>query len=508
MRSAEAMTGIRIGSFLARGVLVLAMLSLPTRVVAGIEMDCDGSVQALALQGYDCYCSGGQLLCRGSSSGRGSQGVSAAAGMKAMIATTVFESLLTAIFAPPASSQQDALAEQQKAAELAAQYLAQKKAREAEEQAAFERMMSSYKQLEGAAAVDFKTLSDTTLSFKTLDGDMEALAANARQPFDTPGGYKMLPPPEPTGGATAFFGDTMPTEDLQLLVNPESDPKVVDLRNAVTFVVDNLKNDEEKLAAATRQSEKIEVNQPAAQTADCQKLAQRLSGYVEQRNRFHKTILLAQDQLNTWEDANRNALVNAAKDGVEYFAGIYLEILKSRGLAADRLRGIFEKRASEMARDGLDIRDIEAKIARLKALSSIGKFSDVANSANDWQTFIKDGMSGLINQLTSSNDEIKGMLEDPRMQKYFTADAPELNALLDISKMAASGKVLGKWVAKQMPIIAMLEITVKQAYNATDWYLSFQQIAESNRINGEVMNAARSLQRNIDETYASLQQCP
>jgi hypothetical protein len=318
----------------------------------------------------------------------------------------------------------------------------------------------------------------------------------------------MLPPPEPTGGATAFFGDTMPTEDLQLLVKPESDPKVVDLRNAVTFVVDNLKTDEEKLAAATRQSEKTEENQPTAKPADCRKLAQRLSGYVEQRNRFHKTILLAQDQLKTWEDANRNALVNAAKDGVEYFAGIYLDILKNRGLAADRLRGIFEKRAAEMARDGLDIRDIEAKIARLKALSSIGKFSDVANSANDWQTFIKDGMSGLINQLTSSNDEIKGMLEDPRMQKYFTADAPELNALLDISKMAASGKVLGKWVAKQMPIIAMLEISVKQAYNATDWFLSFQQIAESNRINGEVMNAARSLQRHIDETYASLQQCP
>ncbi|MBN1140841.1 MAG: hypothetical protein JXB25_03440 [Deltaproteobacteria bacterium] len=486
----------------ALGALALTMLPSPTKAVAGIEMDCGGSVRALALQGYDCYCSGGQLLCRGG------KGVSAAAGMKAMIATTVVESLVTAIFAPPASSQRDSLAEQQKAAELAAQYLAQKKAREAEEQAAFERMMSSYKQLEGAAAVDYKALSNTSLSFKILDGDQEGLAGNARQPFDTPAGYKMLPPPAPTGGATAFFGDTMPTEAIQLLVKPENNPKVVDLRKAITFVAENLKTDGEKLAAATLQTQKTKGKQPAAKTADCRKLAQRLSGYVEQRNKFHKTILLAQDQLNTWQDANRNALVNAAKDGVEYFVGIYLEILKNRGLAADRLRGIFEKRAAEMARNGLDIRDIEAKIARLKALSSIGKFSDVANSANDWQTFIKDGMSGLVNQLTDSNDEIKGMLGDPGMQKYFTADAPELNALLDISKMAASGKVLGKWVAKQMPIIAMLELSVKQLYNATDWCLSFQQIAESNRINGEVMKAARSLQRDIDATYASLQQCP
>jgi len=500
-------TGVLTGRLLTLVALALTILSLPTKAVAGIEMDCAGSVKALALQGYDCYCSGGQLLCGDFSSGGGGRGGSASVGMKAMIATTVVESLLTAIFAPPVAPAQDAFAEQQKAAALAAQYLAQKKAKEVKDQVAYERMMQSYKQLEEAGDLSFKTLSISDLTFKTLDGELEDIAAGARKPFDTPAEFK-LPPPAATTDATPFFGGTMPLEDIQLLVNPENDSRVVDLRNAKTLVVDSLKNDSEKLAAAASQFVRDNDGQPTAKTPDCQNLAQRLNGYIDQRNKFHKTIIFAQEQLTTWEDANRNALVNAAKDGVEYFAGLYLDILKNRGLAADRLRRIYEKNASEMAQDGLDITEIEAKIARLKAMSAVGPFPDVANRANDWQTFIKDGMSGLLSQLTSSNHEIKEMLEDPRTQKYFVADAPELNALLDISRIAASGKVLGKWVAKKLPIIAMLEISTKQLYNAADWYLSFQRITEANTINGEVTNSARALQKNIDDTYSSLQQCP
>jgi predicted membrane chloride channel (bestrophin family) len=52
-----------------------------------------------------------------------------------------------------------------------------------------------------------------------------------------------------------------------------------------------------------------------------------------------------------------------------------------------------------------------------------------------------------------------------------------------------------------------VEISIKQAYNATDWFLSFQRIAEANNINGQIMASARSLQRHIDDTYLEFQQC-
>jgi hypothetical protein len=99
------------------------------------------------------------------------------------------------------------------------------------------------------------------------------------------------------------------------------------------------------------------------------------------------------------------------------------------------------------------------------------------------------------------------MLEDPGMQKYFEADAPELNAMLDISKLAASNKVFGKWVAKKVPIIAGVELAINQTYNALDWYLSYKSIAEANDINGRVLETARSIQKNIDDASMELRNC-
>ena len=127
-------------------------------------------------------------------------------------------------------------------------------------------------------------------------------------------------------------------------------------------------------------------------------------------------------------------LLNAAKDGVAYFAGQLLEDLTKRGKAADRLQQIYEKNAGQMAQDGLDTAAIAAKIKRLKELSSTGRISELTSNVKDWQSFIKNGVSALMQQLNASNQEIQGMLEDPRMQKYFETDAPQLKALLDISR--------------------------------------------------------------------------
>ena len=98
-------------------------------------------------------------------------------------------------------------------------------------------------------------------------------------------------------------------------------------------------------------------------------------------------------------------------------------------------------------------------------------------------------------------------MEDPELAKYLTTEAPGLNALLDLSKLAASSQVFGKWVARKLPLVAGLEISIKQLYNATDWYLSFQHIRESNEINGRVLAAARSLQQSIDDTRLAYSAC-
>jgi len=212
--------------------------------------------------------------------------------------------------------------------------------------------------------------------------------------------------------------------------------------------------------------------------------------------------------VDQWEATNRNALMNAAKDGIEYFTGNMLESLANRGKAAERLQRIYTGNAGKMAAEGVDILALEAKIRRLQLLASAGKTAEITSSINDWQTFVKDGMSALLMQLNASNDEVRQIFEDPLLQKYFETERPELKLLLDVSRMAAAQKIFGKWVARQLPIIGAVDISIKEAYNGYEWAKSFKMMAAANNINGKVMDSARSLQKHIDVTRIELGACP
>lgn len=428
------------------------------------------------------------------------------ADMKAALVGNLFQSLLTSLFASDTAEDKTAAAAQA-AALAAAQASAAQRNNDRIAQAEFMKMMQSYKQLDDSQGAAFKTLANTDLGLKSLDGDAETLAANARAPFDTPT-MPVLPGPEPTGGPTPFFGDTMPVEDLQLLVNPEQDPRVVDLTKAHHFVVANLKEDTPKLEALVRKNEEKGTSAATPKVQDCARLAKFLKGSMQQRDQFQKTLQSAQEQVTTWETANRNALLNAAKNGLEYFSGQILESLTKRGEAAARLQRIYDQKSGQMAKDGLDLVVIQAKIMRLQKLSSVGQIADFVSSMSDWQTFMKDGISSLVAQLKASNQDLEGFFSEPGMQVYFGAEAPELQVLLDISKIAASNKVLGRWVAKKIPIIAGVELAINQIYNGWDWYLSFKRLSEANSINGRAMDAARTIQQNIDNTYLQLKDCP
>ena len=500
-------------------ILLTSMICEPAYVLAqsapeasGPAIDCEGTIDAWVSSGYyhpgDCQCINGQPVCGKSSSGGHfhhshhdfNQEI------KMQIVGTIFESLLTSLFTGNTANEKEALAARQKAAALAAQQAEFEKARAAAAQAEYEKMMRSYKQLDDSRGAAFKTLSDSSLQFKTLGGDAESLEANARKPFDTPADAAPAASGVP-GQATPFFGDTMPPADIRLLVNPENDPKVIDLRNASAYMVKSLKDESAMPAAGDKPHSAKNNGKPVITPANCAKLKLRLNGYIDQRSRFEKTINLAQGQLNEWETENRNAMVNAAKDGIEYFTGQLLEGLANRGKAADRLQQIYEKNARQMARDGIDVAAIESKIKRLKMLSSAGKISELTANIKDWQTFIKDGMSALMAQLTSSNHEIRKMLDDPKMQKYFGTESPELNTLLDISTIASANKVFGKWVAEKVPIIAGVQLSINQSYNALDWLLSFKRMTEADKINGKVLEAARALQGHIDETAFAMRGC-
>jgi hypothetical protein len=428
-----------------------------------------------------------------------------------MIVGTIFQSLLTSLFVGNTSKTNADLAAKQRAAALAAIEAQKiKRAQALAAQAAYEKMMRSYKKIGNSDSLAFKSLSGSAdLQIKGLDGDMESLEANARKPFDTAGelGVDSVNP----GTPTPFFGDKMPVADIKTLVDPDNAPNVVDLREAKKFVVENIKKDSKKLAVATKpkpqpKSQKPQ-DKPKATLPSCEKVRIKLAGFIAQRAKFKKTIDFSQSQLDIWKSANRNALLNAAKDGIEYFTGEILEGLTKRAKAADRLAAIYEKNSAEMAKKGIDIAKIKEKIDRLRLLSSVGQVSKITADISDWQGFLKHGLSSLLNTLTSSNEEIQQMMNDPKLSEYFKDAAPELNTLLDISKIAAASKVFGKWVAKKLSIIGAIELSIKQSYNALDWFLSYKRILEANKINGNVLQTARGIQLNIDNAYMELGNC-
>ena len=77
-------------------------------------------------------------------------------------------------------------------------------------------------------------------------------------------------------------------------------------------------------------------------------------------------------------------------------------------------------------------------------------------------------------------DEKAGVIKrvDP-MSKCLYMQAPELNSLLDISKIAAYSKVSGKWMAIKMPIISGVEFSINKLYDDFDFHLSYKRIVDA-----------------------------
>jgi len=428
--------------------------------------------------------------------------------MRLMVTQTVLDSLASSLMSPRQNSASiNAIASRQKSVNQKVQQSAIRDAAKLQaEEAAFRaqqaRQAQSFKFDDGGTAPGFKgTGAGGDLAFKAAADDPESMAAAARSPFDT-AGEVTISAAAGSHSATPFFGDAIPTADLRLLIHPQDDPRLVDLSEAAGFVVADLKEQSESEGAPIE-----EENRQPPSPEQCKQLTRRLDSYLQQQTKFRGTVLMAQQQVDEWQQANRQALLNQAKDGMEYFIGNYMEMLSNRGKAADRLLMAYGRNKQTMIRKGIDVAEIEARILRLKATGYVGDAAWMSGNVDAWQAFLKDGVSALVSQLSGSNAEVKELMQRPELEPYLNTGDPELSFLLDISKLAAGGKVFGKWVARQMPLVGLLEISVKTTYNATDWVLSLRNIMQSNRINGEVMESAKSLQRQIHKTRTELQGC-
>ncbi len=178
----------RFKSFFFAGMIVF-FLALSGLSAAGPAIDCEGSAKAYRLQGIPCNCINGQIVCstpsKKLSEGSLKKGHSSQNRMKLQMMQSVTDEIANAfirwINGPTPQDRQQAQQEAAIAAQQEAAIVAEnKRIKAAEAQAQHDAMMTSYKQIDVSHEVTLKPLPDSDMAFKTLNGGMESLAANAR----------------------------------------------------------------------------------------------------------------------------------------------------------------------------------------------------------------------------------------------------------------------------------------------------------------------------------------
>lgn len=172
--------------------LMLFSLVVPQWAAAGPAIDCEGSAKAYSLQGIPCKCVNGQIVCstppKKSPGGSSKKGLSPKNQMKLQMMESVTDEVANAFakWINGPTPQQRRKAEDAAAiaaAQAAAIEAENKKLQDQRAQAKHDKMMTSYKQIDGSNNMTMKSLPGSSLAHKTLDNGMETLAANARDSF-------------------------------------------------------------------------------------------------------------------------------------------------------------------------------------------------------------------------------------------------------------------------------------------------------------------------------------
>jgi len=421
-----------------------------------------------------------------------------------MIAGTVMQSLLSGLFSGPSPQQQQQklLQQQQQQQLLLQQQMQQKKIKDSIDNAMYLKLMGSYKPLQGSQKVDFKK----------LDGDMESMAAAAREPFDG----KVVISGEGNSNATNFFGTNMPATDIETLVYPEKNLVVVDVEKTNQYLKEKRKEDSIKKAD-------LEKQQAVKKSVECETLQKRYDSYITQRNKFHKTIELTDRELTEWKKRNNDALWNAAQSGFELFLNTkilgdngLLSTVEKKGIEAENIKQRLLLHADELRLKGIDVdgylRTLNARIFNKNFLAKdIGEFKD----AVEYQTYFRDALQASIATVGETDTAYSNVLKDPSVQLLLNdGEHPGVDAGHFIA-----GKVLEKLISSQflgnlikfnnkIPYVTYAQFAVDQTYNALDWILSYKNIVQQREVQGQELQSAMSLQMQIDKTYDQLKTCP
>jgi len=431
----------------------------------------------------------------------------------AALATGIMQMMLTKMLSPdPKQQQAEEAAKQAELDRIAAEAAKQAQIEAALEQERYENMMKLYKPVPGSQTLEVKTPDgNADLDFKTLNGDAEQMASEARRPFDSAGELTEIPD---IGEGTDFFGVPVSSPEFTTLTDPDSDPVIADLDEANKYINENVAKEEIEKVESLKKDDPGEVKKELPE-GYCVGLQTKLSGFTETRAKFQKTINLTQGELNKWKEQNNAAMWNAAKSGFSLVTDIFLKHLDLRKTGATDLKKYLEALPLGKTPGAAD-NYIKILDQVINYRYNLPKTAENIKKATEYAFLLRDATQIMAEEIAKSDQDVSAMLNDPRFKVLLNDGNPEVDAgQFSFGKIAdiflEGPKLQEKLISaftKTQPIVAWCQFAVDQTYNATDWILSYKRICDLNNVSGKETEAAQYLQTKIFETRLLMKDCP
>jgi hypothetical protein len=240
---------------------------------------------------------------------------------------------------------------------------------------------------------------------------------------------------------------------------------------------------------------------------ECAKLINKINWDQQNQNKYLATIDKTIVALDEWKEMNSEAMQNAFLEGVGFLTSKYVDLKNAKRAPAENVKSTMQKilkqdpknDAAQKVISFLDQNYLK-KEWQENVISSLDKTQDAVK----YFEASKDALQNAITGMSATDKQYLELLQSPKLAPYLNdksfTDGCKF-VFEEIVDMAVNSEKVTKAFesvfATKVPYVAIAQFAVNQTYNATQWYISLQQVLELNKVHGKELETAQYLQNRI-----------